>query len=68
MYDDVLDEFCKIRKLKEQFEEWKFEHEDSYKEAYISLCLPKLFSPLVKLELIDWNPLEVGSQTVYRSA
>ena len=61
MFDSVVDDFHSLDLIKSRFEEWKFKHADSYQEAYIGLCLPKLFSPFVKLNLVTWNPLEVES-------
>lgn len=40
---------------------WKKQCEDTYKNAYISLCLPKLFTLFARIELIAWNPLSVSS-------
>ena len=60
IFDDVMEDFSELRHIKSRFEAWKKEHSESYDEAYIGLCLPKLFTPLVKLRLIEWNPLEVG--------
>jgi len=45
--------------IRGRFDQWKKDYPDSYSEAFIGLCLPKLFTPFVKLELVCWNPLEV---------
>jgi GC-rich sequence DNA-binding factor len=58
MFDDVMDEFCQLDLIRSRFEKWKKDYADSYNEAFIGLCLPKLFTPFVKLELVCWNPLE----------
>lgn len=58
--DDVVDDFARITRIKARMEQWKIKQKDSYEEAYIGLCLPKLFTPLVRLGLINWNPLQVG--------
>jgi GC-rich sequence DNA-binding factor len=57
--EDVIDDFSTIQGLMTRFEEWKKFDLDSYQEAYVHLALPKLFSPLIRLNLITWNPLEV---------
>ena len=62
VFSDVVDEFHKLSLVKERYEQWKWGFNESYKQAYISLCLPKLFDPFVRLEMIDWNPLEVRGQ------
>ncbi|RXN20681.1 GC-rich sequence DNA-binding factor 2-like protein [Labeo rohita] len=33
---------------------------DSYSNAYIGLCIPKLLAPLIRHQLIGWNPLQAG--------
>ena len=38
----------------------KREHSSSYKDAYMSLSLPLIFSPYVRLELLRWDPLHNG--------
>ena len=59
LFEDVVDEFHELTYIKQQFQKWKQRQNESYTEAYIALCLPKLFTPFVKLKLVDWNPLEV---------
>jgi hypothetical protein len=59
LFDDVHEDFHNIDLIKIKFEEWRLKYSNSYQDAYVSLSLPKLFSPLVRFELIDWNPLEV---------
>ena len=56
---EVAEDFYKIDLITKRFEAWKSLSLSSYNNAYILLSLPKLFSPLIRIELIDWNPLEV---------
>ncbi|XP_072230322.1 PAX3- and PAX7-binding protein 1 [Leuresthes tenuis] len=58
VFEDVVEEFHSLDCIKSHFEVWRREYPDCYRDAYISLCLPKLFNPLVRLQLITWNPLE----------
>ncbi|XP_068698519.1 PAX3- and PAX7-binding protein 1-like [Montipora foliosa] len=58
IFEDVVEDFSSIDSIKSRFEEWKNKHEDCYRNAYISLCLPKLFAPFIRLQLLDWNPFE----------
>jgi GC-rich sequence DNA-binding factor len=60
VFDDVVEEFHQLSHIKARFDRWQEREKASYDEAYIGLCLPKLFTPLVNAELISWNPLEVG--------
>jgi GC-rich sequence DNA-binding factor len=58
LFEDVVDDFHELTYIKQQFQKWKVLQNESYTEAYIALCLPKLFTPFIKLKLVDWNPLE----------
>ncbi|XP_029029774.1 PAX3- and PAX7-binding protein 1 [Betta splendens] len=58
VFEDVVEDFHSLDYIKSHFEVWRRDYADCYKDAYIALCLPKLLSPLVRLELITWNPLE----------
>ncbi|NXS62192.1 GCFC2 factor, partial [Brachypteracias leptosomus] len=61
VFEDVHADFCDIRKILLKFQEWKEKFPDSYCDAYISFCLPKLLNPLIRVQLINWNPLEQNS-------
>lgn len=54
-----MEDFHSLDYIKSHFEVWRRDYAECYREAYIGLCLPKLFNPLVRLQLITWNPLEV---------
>lgn len=56
----MVEDFHSLDFIKSHFEVWRRDFADSYRDAYIGLCLPKLFNPLVRLQLITWNPLEVS--------
>ncbi|XP_027304993.3 PAX3- and PAX7-binding protein 1 isoform X2 [Anas platyrhynchos] len=58
VFEDVLESFYSIDCIKSQFEAWRSKYFASYKDAYIGLCLPKLFNPLIRLQLLIWTPLE----------
>ncbi|KAB1283875.1 PAX3- and PAX7-binding protein 1 [Camelus dromedarius] len=60
VFEDVLESFYSIDCIKSQFEAWRSKYYMSYKDAYIGLCLPKLFNPLIRLQLLTWTPLEVS--------
>lgn len=56
-----MEDFSEVDSVRERFEDWKQTYKDTYQDAYIGLCLPKLLNPYIRLSLINWNPLEVGS-------
>lgn len=58
--DDVLDEFISVDVILQHMLEWKNKYLNSYIEAYVNVCLPKLVGPYVRLEMLMWNPLEVN--------
>ncbi|XP_018654479.1 putative gc-rich sequence DNA-binding factor [Schistosoma mansoni] len=57
LFEDVIEEFCELPLILERFIEWRNKYPESYQQAYISLCLPQLFSPIIRIQLIGWNPL-----------
>ena len=59
IFNDVVEDFHQLEVIKARFEQWKFYHPDSYQQAYVSMCLPKLFAPYVRYEMLHWNPLNV---------
>jgi GC-rich sequence DNA-binding factor len=61
---EISEDFIKYDLIKARFAKWKSLSTQSYSNAYISLSLPKLFSPLVRRDLLDWNPLISGSKSL----
>lgn len=59
VFVDALDDFCRIDRILSRFVDWLAHDEESFTNAYIHLCIPKLISLFIRLELIDWGPLEV---------
>lgn len=57
LFDDTADEFYKINIILQKILEWKMCHFDTYNEAFVQLCLPKILSPIIRFHLLDWNPL-----------
>lgn len=57
IFSDAADEFSKLSAVKEMFETWKRDYFSSYRDAYMSLSVPAIFSPYVRLELLKWDPL-----------
>lgn len=54
---DVVEDFSSVANILIKFEEWRENDLSAYNEAYATLCLPKVVSPLVRLDLIFWDPL-----------
>lgn len=60
VFEDVTEHFSNVASLKQKFERWKQDFGESYEQAYIPLCLVKLLVPFVRLQMVAWNPIEVG--------
>ena len=61
IFEDVRADCCDIRKILLKFQERKEKFPNPYCDAYIGFCLPKLLNPWVRVQLINWSPLEVGA-------
>ena len=61
IFSDVMDEYCTIRGILSKLESWRETDRDAYMEAYVSLCIPKIISPIIRLQLLTWNPIMVLS-------
>jgi GC-rich sequence DNA-binding factor len=64
VFKDVIEDYCDIDFIKKRFEEWKILYTETYDDAYVSLSLVKLFSLLVRHDILDWNPLELSSKPI----
>ncbi|XP_050989709.1 GC-rich sequence DNA-binding factor 2 isoform X1 [Labeo rohita] len=60
VFADVQTDFWDVKKILSRFDEWRVSFQDSYSNAYIGLCIPKLLAPLIRHQLIGWNPLQAG--------
>ncbi|KAI4896143.1 hypothetical protein NFI96_020014 [Prochilodus magdalenae] len=58
VFEDVIEDFHSLDCIKTRFEVWRKLYFTCYRDAYIGLCLPRLFNPLIRLQLIPWSPLE----------
>ncbi|KAM5227562.1 intron Large complex component GCFC2 [Ctenodactylus gundi] len=61
VFEDVQDDFCNIQNILLKFQQWREKFPDSYYEAFVGLCIPKLLNPLIRVHLIGWNPLKLDS-------
>ncbi|CAM9395518.1 unnamed protein product, partial [Phaeothamnion confervicola] len=58
--EDVDLEIKSLREIRAFFEHWKGAHPAQYAQAYCSTALPKLLEPLVRLEMVAWDPLNAA--------
>ncbi|KAL6969811.1 hypothetical protein U1Q18_029524 [Sarracenia purpurea var. burkii] len=57
IFSDAAEEYSQLAVVIEKFERWKRDYSSSYRDAYMSLSVPAIFSPYVRLELLKWDPL-----------
>ncbi|XP_062698152.1 PAX3- and PAX7-binding protein 1 [Aedes albopictus] len=57
IFVDAGEEYCEVGEILDRFQNWRSAELDSYKDAYVSLCLPKVFGPLIRLKYVAWNPV-----------
>ena len=57
IFSDASEEYSQLSVVKEKFEKWKKDYSSSYRDAYMSLSIPAIFSTYVRLELLKWDPL-----------
>ncbi|KAM5567633.1 transcriptional repressor ILP1 [Rosa sericea] len=67
VFSDAAEEYSQLSAVKERFEEWKREYRSSYRDAYMSLSVPVIFSLYVRLELLKWDPLRENTDFVNMS-
>ncbi|PSR84923.1 Transcriptional repressor like [Actinidia chinensis var. chinensis] len=57
IFSDAAEEYSQLSVVIQRFERWKKNYSSSYRDAYMSLSAPAIFSPYVRLELLKWDPL-----------
>ncbi|KAM6586044.1 hypothetical protein CsatB_013046 [Cannabis sativa] len=57
IFSDASEEYSQLSVVKERLEEWKRDYLSTYRDSYMSLSVPSIFSPYVRLELLKWDPL-----------
>ncbi|KZV30463.1 hypothetical protein F511_23470 [Dorcoceras hygrometricum] len=61
---DAEEEYSQFSVVAERFDRWKKVYASSYCDAYMSLSIPSIFSPYVRLELLKWDPLHEDSDFI----
>ncbi|KAK4376493.1 hypothetical protein RND71_002789 [Anisodus tanguticus] len=57
IFGDAHEEYSQLSVVVEKLDRWKKDYASSYRDAYMSLSIPVIFSPYVRLELLKWDPL-----------
>lgn len=67
LFEDVEEDYCEISHIKRKFEDWKQKELNSYKEAFVNLCLPKIFGVVIRSKMILWNPFDENYEDVEKT-
>lgn len=57
VFDDVVEEFVSIDDILKRFSDWRKLDKTAYVEAYANMCLPKVLGPIIRMNMLLWNPL-----------
>ncbi|KAF7069331.1 hypothetical protein CFC21_074977 [Triticum aestivum] len=57
VFSDAAEEYSSLTIVKDKFEGWKTQYPLAYRDAHVSLSVPSVFTPYVRLELLNWDPL-----------
>ncbi|DBA84127.1 TPA: hypothetical protein ACH3X1_006603 [Trebouxia sp. C0004] len=66
VFADASEEYGSLPAVKDRLEKWKQQQPGAYADAYMSLSVPAVMAPFVRLELLRWDPL-FGSSTGFDS-
>ncbi|CAD5207326.1 unnamed protein product [Bursaphelenchus okinawaensis] len=62
IFADASAEYHDLNQIYKRFIDWLTTDGQSFENAYIDECIPKLIGPLVRIELFQYNPLMPGSK------
>ncbi|KAL7071860.1 hypothetical protein ACQ4LE_008846 [Meloidogyne hapla] len=65
LFFDTEDDFCQVQFIISRILKWLAIDEDSFEKAYVSLCLPKLLGPFIRLQMLNWRPLKNDSPPLH---
>lgn len=57
VFADASEEYGSLPAVKDRLEKWKQQQPGAYADAYMSLSVPAVMAPFVRLELLRWDPL-----------
>jgi hypothetical protein len=60
LMDDIKADYKSVTSVYARMLEWAKAFPKQYREAYVALSLPRLLAPIVRTELMDWEPLTDG--------
>eukprot|EP01083_Nonionella_stella_P226449 804185_1 len=58
IFEDIRVEYRSFNGMCKILDEWKRKYRKEYDNAFVSISIPKLIAPFVRLELMQWNALK----------
>ena len=62
VFADAAEQFSTLEAVKQHMEHWKLRMGKEYNDAYMSVSLPAVLAPFVRVQLLQWDPV-YGSST-----
>jgi GC-rich sequence DNA-binding factor len=59
IFEDTATEYCEVGTILAHLLGWFEANPQSFRDAYVAECIPKLIGPYVRIQLFNWNPLHV---------
>jgi GC-rich sequence DNA-binding factor len=63
VFADTDEQYASLTAVKDRLEGFKGQYPREYSQAYIGESAAALFAPYVRLELLQWEPLPIGSSS-----
>lgn len=61
VFDDAMPEFCDLGIILQKIADFRGKYPVSYIQAHLSKQLPQLLGPIVRLEILPWDPLKASN-------
>ncbi len=57
VFADAEEDYSSVPALKARLEAWRARYPAAFRDAYMTVSSPAVFSPFVRLELLGWDPI-----------
>ncbi|KAI6170934.1 T-SNARE coiled-coil-like proteiny domain-containing protein [Aphelenchoides bicaudatus] len=62
IFEDTANDYCDVGTIIRHLLDWFQTNPQSFRDAYVAECIPKLVGPFVRMQLFEWNPLNVQTR------
>lgn len=60
-FEDTLTDFCNLKIILERLADFRSKYPISYSQSHISSQIAKLLGPIVRLDVVSWDPLKTSN-------